>query len=165
SPSAAVSPPETTSPTCATVQRLAPTVGPTGSDHRHPGSYVARPMLRPPICTTSNFPFSMTRVSSGKSNCRRITSVWDALISHLDCCRWLDFSSAARHYPLRTTISSTTDHRVRSRSKQFALSSVTRRPSFDDQALSIASRSSNQSSTTTSHGGGRRLPRPPHLLY
>src|SRR5215470_476841 len=38
SSSAAVAVPDTTSPTCATVQSLAPTVGPTCSDHRHPGS-------------------------------------------------------------------------------------------------------------------------------
>src|SRR5262249_9225343 len=43
-------------------------------------------MVRPPMCTTSNFPFSISRVSSGDSNRRRITSIWDALISHLHCC-------------------------------------------------------------------------------
>ena len=34
---AAVAQPEITSPTCSTLQREAPTVGPTSVDQRHPG--------------------------------------------------------------------------------------------------------------------------------
>jgi hypothetical protein len=35
--------------------------------------------------STSNFPFSMKRVSSGDSNRRRVTSIGDGLMMHLDC--------------------------------------------------------------------------------
>src|ERR1039457_3559855 len=48
---AAVAQPERTSPTCWTLQRDAPTPGPTCTDHFHPGSYVARPMVMPPMRT------------------------------------------------------------------------------------------------------------------
>src|SRR5208282_2931909 len=64
---AAVAQPESTSPTCSTLQRDAPTLGPTCTDHFHPGWYVARPMVMPPMRTSSNFPFSKVRTSSGSS--------------------------------------------------------------------------------------------------
>jgi hypothetical protein len=64
---AAVAQPESTMPTCSTLQGDAPTRGPTCTDHFHPGSYVARPMVMPPIRTSSNFPFSNVRTSSGSS--------------------------------------------------------------------------------------------------
>jgi uncharacterized membrane protein YphA (DoxX/SURF4 family) len=55
----------------------------------------------------------------------------------------------------RTTISSTTAHRVRDRSIRFELSAVARCPASDCQAASMDGRSSNQNSMTASHGGSR----------
>src|SRR5208282_677277 len=70
----AVAQPESTSPTCSTLQRDAPTLGPTCTDHFHPGWYVARPMVMPPMRTSSNFPFSNVRTSSGSSKRFRTVS-------------------------------------------------------------------------------------------
>src|SRR5215469_16817498 len=79
---AAVAQPETTIPTCSTLQLLSPIALPTCSDHFQPGSYVARPIVIPPMLTTSNLPFSNTRVSSGFSNRLRITSIMIAWAPH-----------------------------------------------------------------------------------
>ena len=62
-------------PTCSTLQRACPTVGPTCSDHFQPGSYVARPMVIPPMRTSSNRPFTIFRTSSGWANRFRTTSI------------------------------------------------------------------------------------------
>src|SRR5215467_5258808 len=71
---AAVAQPDSTMPTCSTPQLLTPVACPTCTDHFHPGSYVARPMVMPPSLTTSNLPFSNVRTSSGVSKRFRITS-------------------------------------------------------------------------------------------
>src|SRR4029450_2638763 len=44
-------------------QRVAPTLGATCSLHFQPGSYVARPMVMPPRCTSSNCSFSISPTS------------------------------------------------------------------------------------------------------
>ena len=46
---AAVARPDRTMPTCSTSQKSVPARGRTCSDHFHPGSYVARPMVSPPM--------------------------------------------------------------------------------------------------------------------
>src|SRR5581483_2751961 len=74
SSNATVARPETTIPTCSTGQRVAPRPGPTCSLHFQPGSYVARPIVMPPRCTSSNLPLSIVRISSGESKSLRITS-------------------------------------------------------------------------------------------
>lgn len=71
---AAVARPDITIPICSTSQNAVPVKGPTCSDHFHPGSYVARPIVISPTLTISNFPFSKIRVSSGASNRFKITS-------------------------------------------------------------------------------------------
>src|SRR5580658_4249779 len=71
---AAVAQPVRTRPTCSTLQREAPTAGPTCLDHCQPGWYVARPMVMGPRWTSSNFPFSKVRISSGDSKRLRIIS-------------------------------------------------------------------------------------------
>src|SRR5882724_10605332 len=70
----AVAHPEITIPICSTRQLFAPVAAPTWTDHFHPGSYEARPMVIPPNVTSSNLPFSNTRTSSGCVNLFRITS-------------------------------------------------------------------------------------------
>src|SRR5262245_39913866 len=59
--------PDITSPTCSTWHSFAPVAAPTCSDHFQPGSYVARPIVILPIWTSSNFPLSNLRTSSGFS--------------------------------------------------------------------------------------------------
>src|SRR4029079_14878473 len=55
-------------PRCSTSHMEVPVIAPTCSDHFQPGSYRARPIVIPPISTTSNDPLSNARVSSGASN-------------------------------------------------------------------------------------------------
>jgi hypothetical protein len=56
------------------MHRLAPRAGPTCTDHRHPGSYEARPSVSPPIRMISSRPLMNSRTSSGSSNRLRMTS-------------------------------------------------------------------------------------------
>src|SRR3954447_8275226 len=65
---AAVARPAITMPTCSTWHIFSPVACPTCTDHFHPGSYEARPIVIPPIRTISNRPFSNSRTSSGLSN-------------------------------------------------------------------------------------------------
>src|SRR5579872_6754554 len=71
---AAVARPESTIPTCSTSQLFLPRAWPTWTDHFHPGEYVARPIVIPPMWINSNLPLSKFRTSSGRSKCFRITS-------------------------------------------------------------------------------------------
>src|SRR6266571_6765022 len=50
-------------------------------DHLHPGSNLARPIVPPPIFTSSIFPFSNLRTSSGELRC--LTSILDEGIGSL----------------------------------------------------------------------------------
>src|SRR2546426_10580345 len=50
-------------------------MGFTCLDHLHPGSNLARPIVPPPIFTSSIFPFSNLRTSSGELRC--LTSILD----------------------------------------------------------------------------------------
>src|SRR5438309_5533815 len=50
-------------------------IGFTCLDHLHPGSNLARPIVPPPIFTSSIFPFSNLRTSSGELRC--LTSILD----------------------------------------------------------------------------------------
>src|SRR4030095_7174827 len=75
SSNAAVAAPESTRPTCSTVQSGWRSVGPTCNDQRQPGSYVARPIVMPRTRTISNLPLSMVRISSGVSKRLRMISI------------------------------------------------------------------------------------------
>src|SRR2546428_1486107 len=56
-------------------------MGFTCLDHLHPGSNLARPIVPPPIFTSSIFPFSNLRTSSGELRC--LTSILDEGIDPL----------------------------------------------------------------------------------
>src|SRR4029077_12349442 len=71
-----------TSPTCSTGQRVAPTLGPTCLLHFQPGSYVALPIVIPPRWTNSNFPFCITRTSSGAPNDFSMTATCSPFMRH-----------------------------------------------------------------------------------
>src|SRR5579885_1580607 len=71
---AAVARPDTTIPICSTEQLFVPVAFPTCSDHFQPGSYVARPIVMPLRCISSNLPLGKVRTSSGFSKRFRITS-------------------------------------------------------------------------------------------
>src|SRR5438105_9707294 len=91
--------------------REVPATGATCCDHLQPGSYVARPIVIPPILISSNRPFSKVRTSSGFSNrlikksmqSGSIGLTWLALIKRLPsidvfyyvCSRNLDHSNPA----------------------------------------------------------------------